>query len=179
MSDSNVAKIYARSLIDLSKDEKVDIVKELTDFNVLINKSNEFENLLFLDVFTVDEKIDVLKIIFEKNSYSTLLKNFLNYIVLEKRIGMLPLIFKEIIVIDDHNKGFMKGTIEGIEEKISKEDEKTLNDYIKKHIGIKPELNYEKNNNITSGFKVTVGDYQVDASIDNQLDKLKETILGE
>ena len=44
----------------------------------------------------------------------------------EKRIGILPLIFKEIIIIDDHEKGFLRGTIEGASDTISDEQKNKL-----------------------------------------------------
>ncbi len=179
MKEQIVAKAYAQSLIELAKEANVDAAKELTDLNVLINKNNDLENLLFLDVFTVEEKEEVLKEILTKLGLSSIVKNFVNFLVNEKRIGIFPLIFKEVIVIDDHNKGFLRGTIEGSDSDVTPEFKAKMVSYLKDKLGITAELNYVKNDDITAGYRVTVEDLQLDASLDNQLNKFKDSVLSE
>jgi F-type H+-transporting ATPase subunit delta len=97
----------------------------------------------------------------------------------EGRISLLPLIFKEVIVIDDHEKGFLRGTIEGNMDSISEDHKNKLLNSLKAHLGGKePVLEYVKNPAVTAGYKVTVEDLQVDASVDNQLKHFKESILN-
>lgn len=179
MKEQIIAKAYAQSIIELAKDAKVDAAKELTDFNVLINENNDLENLLFLDVFTVEEKEDVLKEILSKLNISSVVKNFVSFLVSEKRIGIFPLIFKEVIVIDDHNKGFLRGTIEGSDSDVTPEFKAKMTNYLKDKLGITTELAYVKNDDITAGYRVTVEDLQLDASLDNQLNKFKDSVLSE
>jgi F-type H+-transporting ATPase subunit delta len=102
----------------------------------------------------------------------------INFLLHEKRISLLPLIYKDIIVLDDHKKGFMRGFIEGSEDSVSSEVEKQLVDYLRSKLGFEPKLQYKKNDNITGGYRVTVEDLQLDATIDNQLNKLKQDILN-
>jgi F-type H+-transporting ATPase subunit delta len=100
-------------------------------------------------------------------------------LIKEKRISLLPLITKEIIIMDDEEKGFLKGTIEGSEDSISDEYKAKLLNEIKKHLGnIEPVLEYIKTSDITAGYKVTVGDLQLDATIDNQLKSFRDSVLG-
>ena len=179
MKEQIVAKAYAQSLIELAKEANVDAAKELTDLNVLINKNNDLENLLFLDVFTIEEKEEVLKEILSKLGLSSIVKNFVNFLVNEKRIGIFPLIFKEVIVIDDHNKGFLRGTIEGSDSDVTPEFKTKMVTYLKEKLGITTELTYVKNDDITAGYRVTVEDLQLDASLDNQLNKFKDSVLSE
>ncbi|OUR92934.1 hypothetical protein A9Q84_20710 [Halobacteriovorax marinus] len=179
MKEQIVAKAYAQSLIDLAKEAKVDAAKELTDLNVVINSSNDLENLLFLDVFTVEEKEDVMKEVLSKLSISPIVTNFVNFLISEKRIGIFPLIYKEVIVIDDHNKGFLRGVIEGSDSEVSAEFKAKMTTYLKDKLGINTELTYKQNDNITAGYKVTVEDLQLDASLDNQLTKFKDSVLSE
>jgi F-type H+-transporting ATPase subunit delta len=56
MKELTVAKVYAKSLLEIGDEHKVNIADELTLFTETINKSNDLENILFLDVFTTDEK---------------------------------------------------------------------------------------------------------------------------
>ena len=51
MKEQNTARIYAKSFLELGKDNNINIAEELTKFNEVINSSNDLENVLFLDVF--------------------------------------------------------------------------------------------------------------------------------
>lgn len=179
MKEQNIAKVYALSFIELALEKNIDIASELTTLTEVINASNDLENVLFLDVFTAEEKILVLKDISKKINLAPLVVSAVEYLVAEKRMNLLPLITKEIIVIDDNEKGFLRGTIEGSLKSIDESDVKKLSAYIKSKLGKEVKLNYVKSNEIASGFKVTVGDLQLDASLDGQLENLKQSILGE
>ena len=59
MKEQNISKAYAQSIVELSGELKIDLAQELTTLTEIINKSNDLETLLFLDVFTAEEKIAV------------------------------------------------------------------------------------------------------------------------
>lgn len=177
MKEDRVSKAYAQTIIDLGIEAGVNTPDELTKLTEVINENNNLETLLFSDVFTIEEKSSVLSVILEKMGLSKLVKNFLNFLLQEKRIGLFPLIYKDVIVIDDDKKGFLRGTIEGTEDDISPEFVSKIKTFIRSKIGKNTELTYVKNSDISAGCRVTVGDLQLDASLDNQLSKLKDSIL--
>jgi F-type H+-transporting ATPase subunit delta len=178
MKDKIIAKIYAQTFIELAKDNNFEIATELTKVTEVINVSNELENVLFLDVFTTEEKINVFSDVAAKISLNSILINAIKYLINEKRIALLPLIYKEVIVIDDYEKGFLRGTIEGNDESISDAHKAKLIAAMKKEIGSKETiLEYKQNSEITAGFKVTVGDLQLDATVDNQLNSFRDSVL--
>jgi F-type H+-transporting ATPase subunit delta len=174
MSDQYPAKAYAKAIVEISKDQSIKIADELTLVTELINQSNDLENVLFLDLFTNEEKASVLQAVLEKVKLSPLTKNFLSYLISEKRFGLFPLIFKEVIVMDDDQKGFLKGSVEGSEATITTEDLNLLKDYLSKKLNRKIELSYSASEYVTAGFRVTVDDLQLDATIDSQFDQLKD-----
>ncbi len=178
MKEQIVAKAYAQSIVELGVEMKLDLVSELTSLTETINKCNDLETLLFLDVFTAEEKLSVLNIVMSKLSLSQITVNFMQFLITEKRIGLMPMIFKNVIVIDDNNKGFLRGTIEGSEETIPADVKEKLKSYLKQKLGKEPILQYQKNANVSAGYKVTVGDLQLDASLENQLEKFKDSILN-
>ena len=178
MKEQIVAKAYAQSIVELSEELKLDLAQELTTLNETINKSNDLETLLFLDVFTVEEKLSVLDTVMEKLGLSLILKNFLYFLIREKRIGLMPMIFKNVIVIDDHKKGFLRGTIEGSDDSISDEVKMKLKNYLHQKLGKETILEYRKSDTLSAGYKVTVEDLQLDATLENQLEKFKESVLN-
>jgi len=173
MKNTGLVRAYARAVIELGEKNKIDVAKELTILTELINGSNALENLLFLDVFTIEEKEDVLKAIFKKAKLSSLVSNFILFLSQESRLSDFPSIYKEVIVIDDDKKGFLRGVIEGSEDGINSTDQKILVKYIENRLGKKATFEYKQNENITAGYRVTVEDLQLDATVDNKLEEFK------
>ncbi|WP_408098330.1 FoF1 ATP synthase subunit delta [Peredibacter sp. HCB2-198] len=179
MKEQAVARVYAKSLLELGDERKIDIANELTKLTEVINKSNELENVMFLELFTLDEKKAVFAEVAKKLSLSPITSETVKFLIDEKRIGILPLIIKEVIVMDDDRKGFMKGTIEGSDAQIDPEFKAKIESFLKNKLGRQPTLDYVQNSNVSAGFKVTVEDLQLDASLDNQLEQFKQSILSE
>jgi F-type H+-transporting ATPase subunit delta len=178
MKEKSVAKAYAKAIFELGESNNVNVADELTKLTEVINASNDLENLLFLDVFTAEEKLSVLNEIVSKLGLSTIVVSTLKFLIEESRLGMLPLIFKELVVLDDHKKGFMRGTIEGAADSADEATVTKVKAYLKEKLGVDPELNYVKNEAITAGVRITVEDYQLDASIDKQLKDFKDSIIN-
>ena len=178
MKEKVTAKVYAQTFISLGEEKGVDIASEFTTLTETINSSNDLENVLFLDVFTLEEKVAVYNQISAKLKLSSLTNNIVHYLFQEKRIALFPLIFKEVIVIDDDKKGFIRGVIEGPADTITDDHKNKLVSAIKAKLdGKQPRLDYVKNSDITAGFKITINDHQLDATLDNKLRSFKELSL--
>ena len=50
MKEQSVAKVYAKSFLEIGDEKKIKIADEMVALTELINKSNDLENVLFLDV---------------------------------------------------------------------------------------------------------------------------------
>lgn len=179
MREQAVAKVYAKALLELGDESKVSIADELTKLTEVINASNELENVLFLEVFTTEEKQAVFADVAKKLDLSAISTETIKFLIDEKRIGILPLIVKEVIVIDDERKGFIKGVIEGNSDHIDETTKNKIVNFLKEKLGREPKLDYKMNANMTAGYKVTVEDLQLDASLDNQLEQFKNSVLSE
>lgn len=178
MKEQVVAKIYAKSITELGNANRLDVCEELTRLQLCINESNHLENLFFLEVFTIEEKKSVLEEVCKRLKLSSIVSSFLTYLVEQRRIGLFPLIYRDVVVIDDAKRGFMKGTIEGHDETMDPAIQARLISYLREKVGKNIELNYEQNPGITAGHRVTVGDLQLDATLENQLNKFKQDIIS-
>ncbi len=179
MKEAAIAKVYAQSLLELGDEKKIKIADELTRLTEVINQNNSLENVLFLELFTAEEKKTVFLEVAKKLNLSPITVETVKFLVDEKRIGILPLIIKEVIVLDDDRRGFIKGSIEGTEPTIDKAFKDKIETYIKQKLGRETQLDYVQNDKLTAGYKVTVGDLQLDATLDNQLEQFKQSILSE
>jgi len=178
LKDHVASKAYAKAIYDLAKEAKVDVADELVKINELINKCNDLENVLFLDVFTPEEKSSVMAELAGKLGTSKLVTNFINLLIIEKRMGIFPSIFKDVVVIDDHDKGFLRGTIQGADSDVDGNFQEKITNYLKNKLGKNCQLNYVQNEKISAGYRVTVEDLQLDASLDNQLEQFKNDVLS-
>ena len=179
MKQQTVSKIYAQALLQLGVEKNEKVVDELTLLTEMINKTNALENILFLDVFTQEEKKAVFADVAKKSGLSELVVGMVNYLIEEKRIGLLPLIVKEMIVLDDDKKGFIKGVVEGAEAQVDPKIIEQMKAFLKIRLGREPGLVYQQNPNISAGYRVTVEDLQLDASLDHQLDQFKQSVISE
>lgn len=177
MKTQNVSKIYAKAIYELGREQNIDTTQELTKISELINTSPDLENLLFLDVFTQEERWGVLNVLLEKINTSPIVKQFLQFLIEEKRMNEFPLIFKDLVVLDDHEKGFMRGVIEGLDDEISSATKERIINYLKLRVKKDIKLEYKRSENISAGYRVTIEDYQLDASLDTQLEELKKSIV--
>ena len=177
MKRESVARAYAKSIDQLGTENKINVSDELAKFNALLNQNPKLEMLLFTEVFTVEEKADVLKKVLQKFSCPPIVQHFLMFLLTEKRIDLFPMIYKDVVIMDDDRKGFLRGIIEGNEDDADESLQSKIKEYLKTQISGRIELEFKKNEKITAGYRVTVGDLQLDASLDNQLAQVKQNIL--
>lgn len=178
MKDSFIAKVYAQSLFELGKETKVEVADEFTTLIDSVRSTNALENALFLEVFTVEEKHDVFTELAKKMNLSDVITKTGQYLINEKRMNILPLIYKELILLDDEEKGFLRGTIEGHKDSLDDVLKEKIKAFLKSKTGKDPIIEYKQNKNITAGYKVTADDLQLDASLDSVLDQFKREVLN-
>lgn len=171
MKEQQIAKIYAQAFRQLSKEKNVKITDELASFVQLLNDVTDLENILFLPTFSNEEKSGVLEDVLSKIGLSELCQTLLRMLQKERRMGVLPMIYKEMIVQEDDEKGFLKGIAQGADSEANQELIENLKTIVAKKTGKKIELNYQQASNISAGMRVTVGDYQIDGTLDSQLEK--------
>lgn len=179
MKEQIAAKTYARAILELGGEKGSNLAEELIKLTEVINSSEQLENVMFLDVFTADEKKEVFKAVATKAGLSTLLQQSVQYLIDEKRAGLLPLITKEAMIIDDEKKGFMRGVIEGSEVQADPKVVAQVKAFLKSKLGREPQMDYQQNSQISAGYRITVDDLQLDASLENQLGQFKKSVISE
>ena len=178
MKESFIAKVYAQSLFELGKEQNIAIADELTSLITSIREVDALENALFLEVFTIEEKHNVFTDVAKKMSLSDVVTKTGQYLINEKRMNILPLIYKELILLDDEEKGFLRSTVEGHKDSLDDSLKDKIKTFLKTKTGKDPIIEYKQNTNITAGYKVTADDLQLDASIDSMLDQFKREVLN-
>ena len=177
MNDSKVSRSYALALLEIGKENDIEVKEQLDSFWELVRTSNDLESLLFMDVFTIDERVSVLNLIFDKLNLNELIQNFLMFLVENKRISLLPSIYTFVTIEKDLTDGFITGVVEGNEKDPDSGVIEKLKGHLEKELKQIAKLEYKQNKKITAGYKITCGDLQLDATLENQFDRLRKNIL--
>jgi F-type H+-transporting ATPase subunit delta len=86
-------------------------------------------------------------------------------------------IVKKVSMLEDSKNGIMRGLMEGGTATVDSDSVTKITAYLEKRLNKKIILDYKQNVNLTAGYRMTVEDLQIDASLEHQLFKLKELVL--
>ena len=178
MKEQALSQTYARAMMELGKKRGVRIVEELEKVLDLVENHRNLGDVFYLDVFTVEEKCSVFSRIAERISLNKIVGNFIRFLFSEKRIYLLPSIYGEVVVLDDWEKGIIRGTIEGRDASVNSDLVGKIKDELKRRLKGNIELTYRRSNEISAGYRVTMKGMMLDASLDHQLQRFKKPILS-
>lgn len=177
MSAFNIALRYANAFYQLS--ESKGLLEQLfSDIELLeksFSSSKELRLFLASPVIKQEKKLEILEAIFkEKISLNTW--EFLVFILKKGRENYYLEIVKRLISLKNKKLEIVEALIQTnyqIDENDSARFKKKLEEYTNKKVLIKHKVN-EK---ITGGFIARIGDTVIDATINNQLLKLKKKLI--
>lgn len=172
MTGSRAAIRYAKALLDLAKDNKAaDAVNDdMLAIVKTINDSKELANFLQSPVIKSSVKNASLKEIFPKVSTHT--HGIFDVLLSNKRIDLLKAVAEKYIFLFDKMKGSEVAKVTTAIP-LTKDLEKKVLAKVKELTGKEVALENTVDESIVGGFILRVGDMQYNASIANQLNKLK------
>ena len=144
MKEQTSAWPYARALFTLSQKLRFNALRDITVFMEALNQCDNLRNLLFLDIFTIEEKRAVFSDIAKKLSLNETVKKFIDFLLEQKRISLLPVVCKEISVLDGESRGVLKGVLEGNLASVPARDMKNMEKALKGHLNKVVELTYKQ-----------------------------------
>ena len=176
-SDSS-AKSYSQALYELASEEKkLNEVEEHTISIIkLISQSEDF-NLLIKDPTNKQkDQLNIINIIFEKFNLNTLLKKFLNFLVMKRRFFYVEKIFKDFVIICSKNRGEISAKLTVAKELNENEISKIKND-LSQTFGSDIKLNYNYDPDLIGGLIMQVESIMIDTSIKNKLQQIENKMI--
>jgi F-type H+-transporting ATPase subunit delta len=172
MVETKVAKRYAKSLIDLSREQGVlDAVNQDMSLLVSVCEANhDLALLLSNPIIHTDKKLSVLNAVFGSH-VSKLSSTFFQIITKKGREAHLPAIAKEFVQQYKHSKGIVTAMVTsavGLDEHVRKQVYQLVKDSVKSEV----ELVEKVDGKLIGGFVLRIGDKQYDASVSAELRKL-------
>jgi len=174
MKSTKSAIRYSKALLELAIEQnKVDLV--LNDMDFFCNTSRENNDLLvFLKspIIRSDKKLNVLHELF--SHFDVLTTSFMQLIIKNRREALLVEIAASFIKLVKDHKGIIPVTLISASV-LSKESKDKIISKIK--VSGQIELTELIDTRLIGGFVVRIGDIQIDASVNNQLKKLKLDLI--
>tara|TARA_B100000029_G_scaffold217917_1_gene215715 strand:+ start:317 stop:874 length:558 start_codon:yes stop_codon:yes gene_type:complete len=176
-SDSS-AKSYSQALYELASEEKIlnNVEEHVLSFLKLIAQSEDFNSLIKDPTNRQEDQLNVINLIFEKFNLNTLLKKFLNFLVMRRRFFYVEKILKDFIMICSKNRGEISAKLSVAKELNEKEINKIKND-LSQNFGFDVKLNYNYDPDLIGGLIMQVESVMIDTSIKNKLQQIEKKMI--
>lgn len=180
MKERNLAGKYAKALVETLKNEvEYKSVKgELLQFLDMLRKDKKLNTGMSTLLFSYKQKVSIINLVKNKTGLSEKTYNFLNAVIEENRIVYLETM---VDLMDDlwfEIRGIEKFTVFSVKA-LDDNLEKKLTDNLEKAFSKKVILEKEIDKSLIAGIKIQRGSVYYDFSIEGNLKKLKETLLGD
>jgi F-type H+-transporting ATPase subunit delta len=176
MNIGRIASRYARALFSLVKEQgKIRLVlDDLAGLAVLLKKSPEFRLLLESPVLHVSEKAKMVTATLT-NQVEPVTLDFLNLLIAHKREIYLATISRMFMQLYKAEQGVLEAQVESavpMDDNLLAE----LKSRLEKSTGSSIDFRTSVNDELIGGFKLTLEDQQLDASVISQLRRIKQEL---
>jgi len=174
---TRAANRYAKALLDLALDKKQEelVHKDMQFVAETIAANTDLQMLLDSPIFKISDKNIALKSIFNKE-ISSLSNNLIDLLATNKRMSLLQGIAKQYGILFNQEKLIEKAMVTTafpIDDNMRAQVLAKAADLVgDKKISVENKVD----ESIIGGFVLRVGDVQIDASIQNKLNKLKREL---
>ena len=172
------AERYSLALYELSNESNLldQIEEQSLSVLTLINKSEDFLNLIKDPTTNQEDLLKVVNTISENYKFETLLKNFLSFLIKKRRFFFIERILKSFIEICSRKRGELKAELKSAKE-LSNDEITKITEELTKNFSSKIKLNYKYDSSLIGGLVVQVGSTMVDTSIKNKLQKITNRMI--
>ena len=172
------AERYSLALFELSEENNLlsQIEDQSSSILNLIEKSEDFSNLIKNPTTGQEDLLKVINTILENNKFETLFKNFLGFLIQKRRFFFIERILKSFIEICSRKRGELKAELKSAKE-LSNEEIAKITEELTKNFSSKIKLNYKHDESLIGGLVVQVGSTMVDTSIKNKLQQIENRMI--
>ena len=175
MKSTKAASRYAKALFEIAVEQnQVDSV--LGDMHYLLSvhaEAREFELLIISPIINSEKKISIFEIIFDQ--FEEVSKSFVRLITKNRRESLLPEIAAAFDAQVKEYRGIVPMTLISA-TKLNENTKKAIIAKVQQSVKGELEVTEQIDESLIGGFVVRMGDVQIDASIANQFNNLKQRL---
>ena len=166
---------YAMALYELSKESsQLDQVSEgMKSVNKLLQESHDFKDMLLSPTVSKEDKKKVISVLADKNSFSKVLKNFLEFVAIKNRLFFLDRIIESFLNLVSKKKGEVKAKVIS-SKKLSSDEQTKIQKELSENFKSKLSINYEYDPSLLAGLIIQVGSVMFDTSLRTKLKKIEK-----
>ena len=176
-SDSS-ARSYSQALYELASEEKK--LKDLEEHTIsiikLISQSQDFNSLINDPTNKQEDQLNVINLIFEKFNLNSLLKKFLNFLVMKRRFFYVEKILKNFVMICSKNRGEISAKLI-VAKELNENEINKIKDELSQNFGSNVKLNYNYDPDLIGGLIMQVESIMIDTSIKNKLQQIENKMI--
>ena len=172
------AKRYSLALYELANEANLlsQVEKNSSALLNLISKNKNFNYLIKDPTITQVILTNTINKISENFKLEILFKNFLNFLIIKRRLFYVEKILKNFSEICSKKRGELKAEIKSAKELTDDEIEKITVD-LSNNFKSKIKLNYKHDESLIGGLVVQVGSTMIDTSIKNKLQQIENRMI--
>ena len=177
-SDTSASR-YSLALYELAEENKH--IQEIEDQSSalikLLDKSVDFESIIRNPTNKKEDQINVISKIAEHYNFNILLKNFLCFLVVKRRLFFLKNILIKFLDICSQKRGEVKARLFAA-KKLNDEEVNKIKDELSKDFTNKVKLYYKYDPSLIGGLIIQIGSVMIDTSIKNKLKQIENKMIG-
>jgi len=176
MKSTKAAGRYAKALLELALDQqKIEVVeKDMQQIITVANEAHDFQVFLNSPLIKVDKKLEVIKSIF--GNFDALSISFLEMVATNRREALITEIADAFLAQLKEHRGIVPVTIISAKT-LDAQTKDQITSKISASIKGTLEITENVDESLIGGFIVRMGDHQIDASVSNQLNRLKQELV--
>ncbi|MEE4352951.1 MAG: ATP synthase F1 subunit delta [Desulfatiglans sp.] len=177
MSSSKISRRYAKALLSIGQEDGMygEYGENLQEFKQFCQENREFFGVISNQVFSVDERKNILEFILKKSSFAGVVKNFLRLLLDKNRIGAIGDITDYYERLTDEISNVTRAQV--IAARPLKEPAfGRLNETLTKLTAKEVKIEVDHDESLIGGLIVKIGDLVLDGSVRAQLEGLKESL---
>ena len=176
-SDSS-AKSYSQALYELASEEKKlnEVEEHVISIIKLISQSEDFNSLIKDPTNKQEDQLNVINIIFERYNLNSLLKNFLNFLVMRRRFFYVEKILKDFVMTCSKNRGEISAKLI-VAKELNENEINKIKDDLSQNFGSNVKLNYNYDPDLIGGLIMQVESVMIDTSIKNKLQQIENKMI--
>lgn len=177
MDGMKVASRYVQALMDLAEEQKVvdEVLQDMKDLLTTSNQNKDFYLFLNSPLIKSDKKNNIFDKLFP--GFQELSIKFIHLMTKNGRETLFPLIAEEYIAKLNSIRKIIPMTLKSAEKLDPKIKDKILKK-LSNQLDGSIELTEETDDALIGGFVIRMGDTRIDASVANQLYKMKKRLMN-
>ena len=176
--NSIIAKRYAKSLLDISKETQLPtetLLQDLKNVETILKNSDDLFNAMTNPIISAKDKEEIIDAVFQQDTTATT-RNTLKLLINKNRFNLIFSIVKIFAeLLDELNNTINVNVTCAVE--LDEEKKNQIQQKLKEKLNKIVHVEYTKDDSIIAGLIYKIGDDVIDTSLQHKIEEIKKEII--